>query len=194
MVRISDSAWLAVGLLALTPMAWAQSGSMPGDFGKRGGFIVETDFDFGGDRLATVSFVNGDTQSLRAGQGITLSVGGYFRPADSPFELRGSLGYKYATAAASNADINVTRVVLQFIGDYRFENGAYFGGGLAMHNGAKLDGDGFFQNVDFDDATGIVIEAGWRWVGVHYTNIKYSNPFIQSVDASHFGVRLNYRF
>jgi hypothetical protein len=189
-------AWLLImAAIAATSVAGAQARPMPGDSGNRVGFAVQTDLDFGGDNLATVSFKNGKSQDVKAGQGVTVSAGVHFRPVDTtPFDVQALVGYKYVTTAASNADITVTRVVLQLVGDYQFDNGVYLGGGVVQHSGTRLDGDGFFRNVDFDDATGFVLESGWRWVGLHYTNIKYRNNFVKNVDASHVGVRFMFRF
>lgn len=186
---------LLIAAIAAAPAANAEARPLPGDSGNRVGFAVQTDLDYGGDKLATVSFTNGKSQDVRAGQGVTVSGGFHFRPAENtPFDMQALVGYKYVTTAAKNADITVTRVVLQLLGDYQFDNGVYLGGGVVQHSGTKLDGDGFFRNVDFDDATGFVLQAGWRWVGLHYTNIKYGNAFVKDVDASHFGVRIMYRF
>jgi len=190
-------AWLLVtAAMAAAPNAHAKlAHSAPGVSGNRVGFEVQTDLDFGGDDLATVSFTNGKSQDVKAGQGIVVSAGLHFRPVEETrFDMQVLVGYKYVTTAASNADINVSRVVLQLLGDYQFDNGVYLGAGLVQHSGTKLDGDGFFRNIDFDDSTGFVLESGWRWIGLHYTSIKYRNDFVKNVDASHVGLRVTYRF
>lgn len=188
--------YLSIGMLtAIALTANAATTESDRSLGKRGGFMVQGDLDLGGDDLATVSFVDGSSQDIAAGQGIVVSGGGYFRPiTTSPFELQGLVGFKYVTTKASNADINVSRIVWQLLGIYRFENGWYAGGGLVQHTSTSLDGDGFFEDVDFDDATGFDAEFGWRWVGLHYTSIEYENDVIKNVDASNVGVRLSYRF
>jgi hypothetical protein len=188
--------WFAPALLLLSgPVAAAHGNSAPGASGGRVGFMVQTDFDFGGDDLLTVDFTNGKSQDVKAGQGIVFSGGLHFRPvASTPFDVQALVGYKYVTTAASNADITFTRVVLQLLGDYQFDNGVYLGGGLVQHTNAKLDGDGYFRNVEFDDATGYSIETGWRWVGLHYTHIEYKNAFVGKIDGSHVGLRVNYKF
>ena len=142
-------AWLLVmAAIAAAPVAGAQARPMPGDSGNRFGFAVQTDLDFGGDDLATVSFKNGKSQDVKAGQGVTVSAGVHFRPVDTtPFDVQALVGYKYVTTAASNADITVTRVVLQLVGDYQFDNGVYLGGGVVQHSGTRLDGDGFFEEL-----------------------------------------------
>lgn len=196
MMCLRTRVWLGPVVLILAgPVAAAQGNSLPGVTGNRVGLMVQTDLDYGGDNLVTVDFTNGKSQNVKAGQGIVVSGGLHFRPSDrTPFDVQALVGFKYATTAARNADINVTRVVLQLLGDYQFNNGWYLGGGLVQHTGTKLDGDGYFRNIEFDDATGFTIESGWRWVGLHYTHIEYKNKFISNVDASNVGVRINFRF
>jgi hypothetical protein len=186
-------------LLALFSIAAQAADPASKDLGPRGGFLGQFDADFGGDDLATVYFEDDDSQDITAGQGVTLSVGGYFRPIDtSSFEIDASIGYKYATTQADNADINVSRTVMQLGALYRWPNGFYVGGGLVEHFGPELNGDGFFEDIQFDDATGYNLEIGWRWISVHYTDIEYTNDFLdffdEEVDASHVGLRFTYRF
>ena len=188
--------WIVPAILLLAGSArLAQGRTPPGVSGNRVGLMVQTDFDYGGDDLATVNFTNGKSQDVKAGQGLVVSGGLHFRPVDStPFDVQALVGYKYVTTAASNADITVTRAVFQLLGDYQFDNGWYLGGGVVQHAGTKLDGDGFFRDVEFDDATGYTIESGWRWVGLHYTHIEYKNDFVSGVDAGSIGIRVNYKF
>jgi outer membrane protein with beta-barrel domain len=188
----------AVLLALLSSVSTAQSAAPAKDLGPRGGFLAQLDLDFGGDDLATVYFEDDESQDLTAGQGVALSVGGYFRPVESsPFEIEASIGYKYATTQAENADINVSRTLLQLEALYRWPNGVYVGAGLMQHFSPELNGDGFFEDVRFDDATGLNLEIGWRWISLHYTDISYGNEFLdfigEEVDASHFGVRFTYR-
>ena len=166
------------------------AGKRGGTLGPRGGFLVQVDADFGGDDLATVEFDDNSSQDVKAGQGLALSIGGYFRPVeDSAFDIEASVGYKYVTTKANNADIHVSRTLLQLDGYYRWPNGFYLGGGLMAHLDPKLSGDGFFEDVAFDTATGFNAEIGWRWISLHYANIKYSNEFVSDIDASHVGLR-----
>jgi hypothetical protein len=164
------------------------------DLGKRGGLLLNLDLDFGGDDLAIVSFDDGDTQDVKAGQGIHFGVGGWVRPIeDVPFELQGFLGYKYVTTAATNADIKVTRTTLSLNAVYRFPNGWYVGGGLLRHMNPKLDGDGFFEDIDFDYATGFNAEVGWKWIALHFTDLDYSSDGFQDANAGGIGLRFTWR-
>jgi hypothetical protein len=152
------------------------------------------DLDYGGDDLVTLSFEDGDTQNVKAGQGFAVALGGWYRPAENlPIELQAALGYKVVFTAASNADIKVTRTTLQLNGLYRFTNGWYCGAGLVRHMGPKLDGDGWFEDIEFDDATGFTVELGWKWVGLHFTRMDYSADGFEDADAGNVGVRFTWR-
>jgi hypothetical protein len=183
-----------LGAVMVAGAAQANAADGQSDPGKRGGFLLQADIDYGGDDVATVYFEDDSSQDLKAGQGLAVSLGGWFRPIESsPFELQASVGYKFSTTAASNADIGMQRMLLQLEGLYRWPNGFYAGAGLMQHMSPKLDGDGFFPDVDFDDATGFNVEVGWKWISLHYTDISYSSPGFEDVDGSHFGVRLTWR-
>ena len=180
---------------AVAAALFGGAGAHAQETGARGGFLTQLDLDFGGDDIATVDFDDGDSQDLRAGQGVALSLGGWFKPvASSPFEIQALVGYKFVGTAAENADINVSRVVLALNGVYRFGNGAWLAAGLSHHASPELDGDGFFEDIPFDDATGFRLEAGWKWIGLHYTKMEYSSTFYEDVDASSIGLSLTYRF
>ena len=188
---MKKSAWVTL-LAALSVSAMAAQAAEPG---RRGGFLAQMDLDFGGDDIATLSFIDGDTQDVKAGQGIGIGIGGWVRPvATVPFELQGILGYKVVFTAADNADIKVTRSTLQLNGVYRFANEWYVGAGFVRHMSPELDGDGFFEDVEFDDANGFNAEVGWRWIALHYTKIEYSTPGYEDADASNVGIRFTYRF
>ncbi len=187
MRRYFCAAVLAASLGVVVP-------SQAEEVGKRGGWLLNLDLDYGGDDLVTVSFEDGDSQNVKAGQGVAFGVGGWYQPMENvPFEIQAAVGYKYVTTAATNADIKVTRTTLQLGGVYRFENDWYVGGSLLQHMSPELDGDGFFEDIEFDDATGFQVEAGWKWIGVHYTKMDYSADGFADADASHFGVRFTWR-
>lgn len=158
------------------------------------GFTFEADLEYGGDDLATFEFDDGSTQDIKTGQGITLALGGHYRAAESPFSVRGTVGYKYVTTKASNADISISRTVLEVVGNYLWDNGWWVGGGITHHSGIKFDADGFGPDVDFDDATGPTLEVGWRWIALTYTNLDYKDEFGGEWDASNFGLKLTSKF
>jgi hypothetical protein len=190
MRHFACAAVLAASTAALAAMAPVHAEEV----GKRGGFLLNLDLDYGGDDVVTVSFEDGDSQNVKAGQGIAFGIGGWYQPMDNvPLEIQAAIGYKYVTTAATNADIKVTRTTLQLGGVYRFENDWYVGGSLLRHMGPELDGDGFFEDIEFDDATGFQMEVGWKWIGLHYTNMEYSADGFEDADASNLGLRFTWR-
>jgi len=196
MSQVARYCVMTAALLALCSASAQAAGPAPArGLGPRGGFLAQMDLDFGGDELATVYFEDDTSQDITAGQGVALSVGGYVRPIEnSPFEIEASIGYKYATTMADNADIHVSRTLLQLEALYRWPNGFYLGAGLMQHFSPELKGDGFLDDVQFKDATGFNTEIGWRWISLHYTHITYAHEFFEDIDASHVGIRFTYRF
>jgi hypothetical protein len=162
---------------------------------KGGGFMAQMDMEFGGDKILTVDFEDGDSQDIRAGQGLALDVGGWFRPSETvPIEIAGTIGYKFVTTAADNADINLSRTVVKLNATYWFQNSWFATAGLTHHMNPKLDGDGFFEDITFDDATGFSAEVGWRWIALRYTKLTYELPGFEDIDASSVGLTMTFRF
>lgn len=158
------------------------------------GFVFEGDLEYGGDDIATLEFVDGSSQDIKTGQGVTLALGGHYRAAGSPFSMRGTIGYKYVTTKASNADISIGRTVFELVGNYLFANDWWVAAGLTHHSGIKFDGDGFAPDIDFKDATGPTLEVGWRWIALSYTNLEYKGKYGGEADASSVGLTLVSKF
>ncbi len=159
------------------------------------GFVGELDLEFGGDAIATVSFTNGSSQDVDAGQGGNFALGMHYRPAAWDVDFVATIGYKFVTTAASNADIGIDRTVLQVIALYDPKDSWWIGGGPVWHNGVKFDGDGFGPDIDLGSSTGFTIQAGWKWIGLMYTNMEYTAQVARrpTVDASAIGVLLRWR-
>lgn len=163
-------------------------------FGKRFGGVVGGSIEFGGDDIGTVFFTDGSSQDITAGDGVGGEIGIFGRPAPAPFALRATLGFKYATSQASNADINVNRLVFNLIGTHEVGQFRY-GGGLTHHSNISYDADGLGPDGDFDDALGFTVELGWSWLVLSYTNIEYeAEGSRQDFDASNFGLRTLFAF
>jgi hypothetical protein len=181
-----------VGALCLTDTA-AQAAHHDNDRGHFG-FVVGGDLEWGGDDIAKLYFTNGDTEYVKAGQGITIEAGGHYLFPSEHFDITATVGYKYVTTRAKNADISVGRVVYKLFGSVIADNGVWFGAGPVWHTDTKFKGDGYVPDVTFDDALGFTVGAGWRWVGITYTNIEYKSPFTGKLDASSVGITGAYKF
>ena len=152
-------------------------------------------FEFGGDTVATVTFTDGSDQDVQAAQGGTLGIGVRYRPyANAPWGLRSTIGYKFVTTQASNADIGIDRMVWDLVANYRLNENVWVGGGVVRHMNTHFNGDGFAPDIDFDDAMGLRLEFGWQWIALAYTNMKYKDEFGFTYDANSIGVVLTNAF
>lgn len=158
-------------------------------------FVFDLGFEFGGDDVATVFFTNGDSQDIEAGRGVTAGVGISWMPSnDTPVDIRATIGYKYTTTAADNADISMSRVMLAVVPTYRFDGGFWLAAGAERHISTKFDADGLTDNIEFDDATGFTLQAGYKAFAVRYLSIKYEGPFEGELDGSAVGLLMNFTF
>jgi hypothetical protein len=188
----------AVTLLALgasltsqrVEAAWGEATGDPGHFGV----VLEGAAEFGGDNLIEVIYRNGDTQNIKAGQGITFGGGIHYRPVGVPVDFAATVGYKFVRTADYHSDVGVDRVVFKLTGTLPVGNHFWVTAGPVWHTGVKLNGDNYIPDINFDDAVGGMVGFGWRWIGVSYTYIKYTGPFVGNVDASNAGITFAWKF
>ena len=182
------------GILATLLLVPAAALSQPASGKPSLGFVVEGTVEMGGDRFGETVFTTGETQTMRTGQGGTLSVGGELRNfAPVPLAIRATAGFKFVTTAAENADIMLTRIPIEIVGSYHFTRDWHAGAGFVRHSRIRFDGDDFAPNVGFADANGITAEAGWRWVSLSYTKLDYTDDQGNVYDAGSVGLTLTWR-
>jgi hypothetical protein len=154
-------------------------------------------FDFGihygGDDIATVQFQNGDEQEMLAGQGLTLAVGGQFGLTNFKYAfVRTSIGFKYSTTAADNANIMFLRYPFNLMAYAVPFKDALIGIGTTSHIGAILKGDGFFDDVEYDSSFGPRFEIGYKGAAIVYSSVNFTDDSGNEFDGSAFG--LSYSF
>ena len=165
----------------------------------RGGVALQLDVSSGGDEITSGSNYPPHAAHAILGEGMTLSVGGFYRPSESkPWELLAFVGYKggwFLPVRGGGYESDVTRWVFQLLANYRLDNKWYFGGGLVLHGNPKYEDTApGVADVHFDNAVGAMVEGGWSWVGVQCTYMEYSAAGYGSLDASNCGVRFTWRF
>ena len=139
------------------------------------GFSAEGGFEFGGTDLATVTYTDGSSADLRAGEGLLVGVGGHYRPTKrSPWDVSLMAGYKYDRAGGSNGGVSFERVPIELIGSYQWSNGIRLGAGPVYHTDVSLNGGGFISDIKYKSSIGGELQAGWKWVALTYTVIHYS--------------------
>jgi hypothetical protein len=184
---------ITLAVAAACQRAEAAGGEATGDPGHFG-IVLDSAAEFGGDNLVEVFYRDGETQHIKAGNGVTLGGGIHYRPVSVPIDFAATVGYKFVRTAGVNTDLGVNRVVIKLTGTYPLGNHFWVTAGPVWHAGTTLNGDGFISDVNFDDAVGGMVGFGWRWIGVSYTNIKYRGPFPGSVDASNGGFTFAWKF
>lgn len=141
-------------------------------------FLLEAGLHYGGDEIAIIEFENGDEQDMLAGQGLTLAFGGEFSiPSFKYAFLRTTLGFKYSTTAADNANIMFLRYPLNIMLYAAPTSDIRIGIGTTKHLGAILKGDGFFPDTDFDSSLGTRFELGYKWVALAINALNFSDEF-----------------
>jgi hypothetical protein len=181
------------GLLAAVAAPRSDAQGWSRDSGHLG-LVLEAAGEFGGDNLVKVFYTDGGSQDIRAGQGVRLSIGAHYQPVSFPIDFAATVGYKFVRTADYHTDLGVDRVVFQFTGTYALPSHFWVDAGPVWHTGVKLNGDGYIPDIKFDDAVGVTVGAGWRWIGVSYTNIRYTSPLTGGVDASNGGVTFTWKF
>jgi hypothetical protein len=145
--------------------------------------------EFGGDEVAEVYFTNGNTQSVKAGQGVSLAVGGQFQlPKVEKLLFRATVGYKYVTTAAENAHIRLTRVPIHLTANWLAAKKLRLSAGLANHQAIQFKADGIGEDIKLKSATGPIFEVAYHGVGITYTAMKYKDHENLSYSANAIGV------
>ncbi|MGH8306852.1 MAG: hypothetical protein ACRER0_01115 [Gammaproteobacteria bacterium] len=155
-------------------------------------FTVDAGITGGGDKLATVTFTDGSTKSIYAGNAVFGDVGFLTNFGASRWSLKGTLGYAYTAVVASNATISFSHFPLDVIGMYSFGR-SHFGFGVTYQMSPKLDMDGYAPNADFNNSTGWLLEYRYWLFGVRYTNITYRSSQ-GNVRGNSLGLFFNYTF
>ena len=185
--------WTLAGLLATVLPLCAQAQGLPPSPGGFG-VVLEAAGEFGGDNLVKVFYRDGYTQDIRAGEGVTLSAGVHYLIPNVPLDISATAGYKFIRTSDYHTDLGVNRVVLKLTGTYELPRHFWIDAGPVWHTAVKLNGDGYVPDINFDDAVGVTVGAGWRWLGITYTNIHYTSGLTGNIDASNVGVTFTWKF
>lgn len=178
-------------LLAAAMMGWtlplqAQNAAEPGASMQ---LLLGAALELGGDKVAEIFFTNGESQSVRAAQGITALAGGQlkFRKLDQ-LVLRGSLGIKYVTTAADNAHIRLRRFPLAASAGWMITPDLRLSAGVVTHRGIRFRADGIGDDLDFRPATAPAFEIAWKGLGFSFTPMTYADEFGRRYSAHGFGL------
>ena len=155
------------------------------------GFSVASGFEFGGSKLATGFFDNGDSANITGGRGLVIELGGNYRPSkSSPWDISLTGGYKFnEVGGTSGGSLTFNHVVFELIGSYQWNNSVFMGAGPVYHGATSLTGDGYFPDVRFQAAAGGQVQVGWRCIALTYTVVRYQDDFGYSANGNNVGLR-----
>ncbi len=179
-----------LALLLAPPALAAEDSAAP----KRGGMAFAVELGAGGDSLDSVTDTN-----LHAGDGLTAMVGGFYRPSTkSPLEIYALAGYDFGfvvpVQGGGGDHAYLTSPVLEVLANYRFDNKWFVAGGLVGRLDPRLTtNEPGREDIGFHTAMGATVEAGWSFIGVYYTYVKYDSSRVD-LDASSVGIRFTMRF
>jgi hypothetical protein len=194
---------LAALALVAAPAALAQSPQR--DFR----FALDLGLTGGGDKLATVTFNDGSTESVRAGGLLQIGAGFLWQPGWGPVALQTTMNYHVDDVSARNGSLTFSRYPLEVIGYITAVPNWRFGAGPRFVFSPKLESDfpGFNSTIKFEDTIGGVFEVGYRpigqlWVNLRFTAEKYKVKSISGanvvdgseVSGNSLGVNLVYAF
>jgi hypothetical protein len=132
---------------------------------------------------------------MRAGQGGYLAIGGELQFSKvKQLMLRASVGIKYNTTAADNANIRLTRWPVHLTPFWKINDDFRLGVGVTTHLSPKLKGDGYIPDVPFSSSVGPRFEFGYKWFALTYTVLNYETMAGQSFSASSIGASLSFSF
>ena len=152
-------------------------------------FLVKGALEMGGDEVAEVYFTNGETQSVKAGQGASIAIGGEFQmPRVEKLLFHATVGFKYVTTQADNAHIRLTRVPIQLTANWMATKKLRLGAGFATHQAIRFKADGIMQDITFEGASGPTFEVAYTGIGLTYTAITYKDQYKQSYSANAIGL------
>lgn len=164
--------------------------------------FIQGGLHFGGDTLATATFVGGGSESVEAGGLISGSAGLITRMGEA-MELRTSLGIKMDGVFAENGDVSFFRWPVEMMAFYAGET-LRFGAGLSYHLSPELEVDDPSlppATVEFDDALGFVAQLEYRLgerahIGLKATMIDYeiSGSSGPDTDGNSLGIIIGTRF
>ncbi len=162
-------------------------------------YLLGGGLTFGGDKLATVLYTDGSTDSVTAGGTFELHAGMDYRMNDD-ISIQGTAGYHFdLTKPASNGGVTFSRFPLEMMAYYHSNDFFRIGGGSRIVLRPRLKGDGVASatNRSFSNTFGFVVEGEYMvipalGIKVRYVREKYKGKgFSGSINGNHIGVLAN---
>jgi opacity protein-like surface antigen len=164
-------------------------------------FVAGAGVTYGGERIVTARYTNGDEMDIDGGGSVALLVGLDYR-VNPQFSVQGTIGYHVDNAAGTNGDIRFERVPFELLGYYHVNEKVRVGGGLRYVTATSLRTNGVADigNYEFKDTTSAVAEIEYLYspqlgFKLRYVNDKFKfRDFDGTVGGDHVGALVNFYF
>lgn len=171
-------------------------------------FYSSAGVSFGGDELASGSYTNGGSFSIKAGSGLMLNLG-VAVPLTDKVDGVVTVGYHSASTSATNGDVSFKRTPIELLGFYALDKNWRAGGGLRSASSAKLSSSGAASSVgnyDFDNSLGAVLEvqylmdksaqsrARWGFSGRYVVESFEEKTTKTKVNGNHIGMSVIFMY
>jgi hypothetical protein len=195
-----------------TPGAISSRAVLPRLPRPRLGLLLGLGGDIGGEDLISATMSSGETQTLAAGSGVVVTLGGIATPLwignVVGLGVGGRIGIKYDNIDAKNGGVSLIRYPLSlWLQSYIAINAKWYvslAGGAHKELSPQLSGSGVASGLDanFQSPWGWMADGGFLWAdtwhlgigfSIRYTRIHYSIGG-QTVDASNVGGQLTFHF
>lgn len=164
-------------------------------------FVAGAGVTYGGERIVTARYTNGQEMDIDGGGSVALLVGLDYR-INPQFSAQGTVGYHVDNAAGTNGDIRFERVPFELLGYYHVNDKVRVGGGLRYVTATSLRTNGVADigNYKFKDTTSPVAEIEYLYspqlgFKLRYVNDKFTfRDFNDTVRGDHVGALVNFYF
>lgn len=167
------------------------------------GLVMSLGLNTGGDTLASGTYTNGESFSIKAGGGTLLSIGAAYLVNDK-IDIQATIGHESDSTDAVNGSINFKRSPMEVLGFYNFNDSYRLGAGLRQVSSATLTTSGVAARLgssDFSASAGTVLEGQYFFTPrvaekklrlglfVRYVTEKYTSGST-TVNGDHLGMGL----
>lgn len=158
-------------------------------------WVMGAGVTLGGDELGGTS-----ADTVDAGELIRFYGGLHVPFGSSPLSVQLTMGYHYDVVTSEQGDGTFDRLEFELIPYFQLDK-IRLGVGVTQHTSVLFDQPSGFGDYEFDDATGLVMEAGYQmgrvrhiWINVRLVDIEYTSPSFGTVDGSYIGFSGTYTF
>ena len=164
-------------------------------------FVAGAGVTYGGERIVTARYTNGDEMDIDGGGSVALLVGLDYR-INPQFSVQGTIGYHVDNAAGSNGDIRFERVPFELLGYCHANDNVRVGGGLRYVTATSLRTNGVADigNYEFKNTSSAVAETEYLYspqlgFKLRYVNDKFTFRDVSgTVNGGHVGALVNFYF